>query len=89
MNFMIIFNFITNLLVLLYLLYVLVLWRISFTWSKTLWTRKISGFVIWWKPFNRDYEKGIFSVRFMSKKKEEKIEKEYEDNYVRGRRITE
>ena len=79
MKFMIIFNFITNLLILLYLLYAVALWRISFTWDKTFWTEKRSGFTVWWKPFNHDYERGLFSVRFMSKKKEEKMEQDYQD----------
>ena len=79
MNFIIILNFIINILILLCLLYYFILWRISFTWNKTFWTEKKYGFTMWWKPFNHDYERGIFSVRFMSKKKEEKIEQDYED----------
>lgn len=85
MNFMIIFNFITNLLISLYLLYVVVLWRISFTWDKTIWTEKKCGFTMWWIPFNHDYERGVFSVRFMSKKKEEKIEQDYKDAKINMR----
>ena len=74
MNFIIVFNLIINILILLCLLYYFILWRISFTWNKTFWTEKKYGFTMWWKPFNHDYEKGIISIDFINIKKIEELE---------------
>ena len=74
MNFIIIFNLIINILILLCLLYYFILWRISFTWNKTFWKEKICGFTVWWKPFNHNYERGIISVNFINIKKIDELE---------------
>jgi len=72
LDFIIIFNFITNLSILVYVVYKIFLHRIYFEWERTLWECKIYGVSAWWKT---DYfHKRILFIRFMSKKREEEID---------------